>query len=306
MNLHPFQNTLVVIAGPTASGKTDLSVIIAKYFHAEIISADSRQFYKEIPIGTAAPSRLIQQEVKHHFVGNLSITEDYNVSKYERDVLKLLKNSFQNMPVMLLVGGSGLYIDAVCNGIDDLPDTDIQVRRFVQNLFEKSGLRGLQEELQKLDPEYYAVVDLNNPARMMRALEVCMQTGKKFSGLRRNMKKNRDFNIIKIALNLPRQILNERINQRADKMVTYGWVDEAKSVFQYKQLNSLNTVGYKELFNFIEGRWTFEHALEKIKTNTRRYAKRQMTWFKKDKSYTWFSPDDEQEIIRFINERTCS
>lgn len=306
MKLHPLQNTLVVIAGPTASGKTDLAVAIAKHFQAEIISADSRQFYKEIPIGTAAPSKLIQQEVKHHFVGNLSIAEEYNASRFEQDVLKLLKNSFGKNPVMVLVGGSGLYINAVCKGIDELPDADNQVRKNVQQLFEKKGLDGLQGELQRLDPEYYSEVDLNNPVRIMRAIEVCLQTGRKYSEMRKSVKKQRDFKIIKIALNVPRQELIERINQRCSQMISNGWIDEAKEVIRYKNLNSLNTVGYKELFNYLEGKWDFDYALEKIQTNTRRYAKRQMTWFRKDKEYTWFSPDDQSGIIQFINSRICT
>lgn len=306
MNLQHIPNTLIVIAGPTASGKTELAVAIAKFFHAEIISADSRQFYKEIPVGTAAPSKDLQQQVKHHFIGNLSISEEYNVSKYEQDVLKLLEKSFQNNAVMVMVGGSGMYIDAVCNGIDELPDADVQIRKNVQQLYEKSGLNGLHEKLQRLDPEYFSVVDLKNPARMMRAIEVCLQTGEKYSVLRKNKKKQRDFKIIKIALNVPRQELVERINQRSSLMISNGWIDEAKDVFQYKHLNSLNTVGYKELFNFIEGKWSLDYALEKIKTNTRRYAKRQMTWFRKDKEYTWFSPGDESGIIQFINTRICT
>jgi len=305
LKLHPIQNTLVVIAGPTASGKSDLAVAIAKHFNAEIISADSRQFYKEIPIGTASPSKDLQQEVKHHFVGNLSISEEYNASRYEQDVLELLKKSFLKRPVIVLVGGSGLYIDAVCNGIDELPNTDIQIRKNVQKMFFEKGLNGLKEELQKLDNEYLSIVDKNNPIRMMRAIEVCLQTGKKYSELRQNEKKQREFKIIKIALEVPRQTLNERINRRTDQMINNGWIEEAKSVFSYKHLNSLNTVGYKELFNFIEEKWTLEYAIEKIKTNTRRYAKRQMTWFRKDNEYTWFSPDDISGIIQFVNKKWC-
>lgn len=306
MKLHPIQNTLVVIAGPTASGKSDLAVAIAKHYHAEIISADSRQFFKEIPIGTAAPSKELQQVVKHHFVGNLSITEEYNASKYEQDVLTLLNKSFQKSTLMVLTGGSGLYIDAVCNGIDELPEADSQIRKDVNKMFAETGLDGLQEKLQRIDPAYFSVVDKNNPARIMRALEVCLQTGKKYSELRQNEKKQRDFRIIKIALEVSRQILNERINKRADQMIENGWIAEAKSAFQFKHLNSLNTLGYKELFNYFEDKWTLEYALEKIKTNTRRYAKRQMTWFRKDEEYSWFSPDDEIGIIQFINEKICS
>ncbi|HEY9115883.1 MAG TPA: tRNA (adenosine(37)-N6)-dimethylallyltransferase MiaA [Bacteroidales bacterium] len=305
LKLHPISNTLVVIAGPTASGKTNLSVAIAKHFNSEIISADSRQFYREIPVGTAAPSLDLQKKIKHHFIGNLSVIDEYNASKYEQDVLELLKQSFQKRPVMMLVGGSGLYIDAVCNGIDELPDSNVKNREYVHELFEEKGLNGLRSELKKIDPEYFTVVDINNPVRLMRAIEVCMQTGKKYSELRLNIKKQRDFKIIKIALEVPRAVLIQRINQRTDDMIASGWIDEAKSVLQFKHLNPLNTVGYKELFKFIEGEWTLEEAVEKIKTNTRRYAKRQMTWFKKDNDYKWFSPDDEVGIIQFINEKLC-
>jgi len=306
LKLNTIQNTLIVVAGPTASGKTNLALDIAEHFHAEIISADSRQFYKEIPIGTAAPSKELQFNIKHHFIGNLSLTDDYNASRFEKDVISLLKKSFQEKSVMILVGGSGLYIDAVCNGIDEIPDADIQIRKEVKKMFADKGVIGLRELLSKLDPEYYLVVDNNNPVRMMRAIEVCFQTGKKYSELRHNEKKHRNFKIIKIALEVPRQTLNERINNRTDKMIDNGWVDEAKSVFGMKQLNSLNTVGYKELFNYIEGESTLEFAIEKVKINTRRYAKRQMTWFRKDKDYMWFSPENVSGIIRYIEKQLCN
>ena len=298
-----FPKNLVVIAGPTASGKTDLAIAIAKHFHSEIISADSRQFYKEIPIGTAAPSEKLQQEIKHHFIGHLSVLQEYNVAKYEQDVLNLLEKSYKESPVMLLVGGSGLYIDAVCNGIDKFPDVDEKVRVNVNKIYENFGLEQLQNELQINDPEYFDVVDRNNPVRIMRALEVFFQTGKKYSDLRQNEKKHRDFRVIKIALDVPRIMLNDRINTRVDLMIEKGWIDEARSVHQYKHLNPLNTVGYKELFNYLEGAWALDFTCEKIKINTRRYAKRQMTWFRKDKEYTWFTPDNADEIIQFVNSK---
>jgi tRNA dimethylallyltransferase len=306
LKLHSIQNQLIVIAGPTASGKSELAVSIAKYFNSEIISADSRQFYKEIPIGTAAPSIELQQETKHHFVGNLSVTQEYNVSKYEQDVLKLIKISFQEKSVMMLVGGSGLYIDAVCNGIDLLPETDMEIRKSIQKMYHDFGLKRLQDELQRLDPEYFSIVDKNNPVRLMRALEICHQTGKKYSDLRQNEKKSRDFKIIKIALDVPRQKLNERIDKRVEEMINLGWIDEARSVCKYKHLNPLNTVGYKELFNYLDNKWPIDFAVEKIKINTRRYAKRQMTWFRKEKDYKWFSPDDKTGIIQFISNKICS
>lgn len=294
--------TLIVVLGPTASGKTDLAIRIAKHFSTEIISADSRQFYKEIPIGTASPESKQLAEINHHFIGHLNINEDYNVSRFEKDVLQLLVQKFQLFDVMIMVGGSGLYIDAVCNGIDELPDPDQKLRNELKDLYKEKGIESLQNKLLKLDPEYFREVDLNNPKRLMRAIEVCIQTGKKYSEQRKNKVSKRDFNIIKIGLEIPREALNKRIGHRTDLMMQNGFLDEARKVHPLKEKNALNTVGYKELFDLIEGKWDQETAVEKIKTNTRRYAKRQMTWFRKDKTINWFSPDEPEKVIRFLDQ----
>jgi len=292
-------NTLIILLGPTASGKTDLAIALAQHFKTEIISADSRQFYKELPIGTAAPTIEQLAFVKHHFVGQLSVKDNYNVFRFEQDVLKLLEKGFQSHDVFVMVGGSGLYIDAVCHGIDDLPDPDPILRNSLKKLFEEQGIEALQQKLKALDPDYFQSVDLNNSKRLMRAIEVCVQTGKPYSKQRLNKGKDRPFNILKIGLDVPRETLNQRINQRTDEMMKSGWIDEANAVFPIRHLNALNTVGYKELFKYFDGVWTLEQATEKIKTSTRRYAKRQMTWFRKDKSIHWFEPGKVEEIIGF-------
>lgn len=295
--------TLIVLVGPTASGKTQLAIELAQHFHTEIISADSRQFYHEIPIGTAAPTPEQLKTVPHHFISNLSITDDYNVSTYEKEVLELLKKKFISNPVMIMTGGSGLYINAVCKGIDDIPNPDKVLRKQLNQLFLEKGIEALRDKLKAIDPEYYSVVDYNNPKRLLRALEVCLQTGEKYSNLRKNKDSIRPFNILKVGLEVPREILNERINKRTDEMIRRGWIQEAESVIRYKDYNALNTVGFKELFNYLEGKWTLEHAIEKIKTNTRRYAKRQMTWFRKDNDITWFSPNDIKTIISHLDDK---
>lgn len=295
-----FSGKLLVIEGPTASGKTDIAIELANYFGSEIISADSRQFFKELPIGTAAPKVIQQQKVNHHFVGMLSVVNDYNVSKFEHDVLKLLNNELVQAPIVILVGGSGLYVDAVCKGIDILPDTETLIRKDAKAILEKDGIEGLREKLHQLDPEYYKKVDLNNPVRLLRAIEVCLQTGMPYSQLRKNLPKSRSFDIIKIGISVPRKVLVERINNRVDQMIVEGLVEEAKSVYPFKEKNSLNTVGYKELFSFFENKLTFDQAVEKIKTNTRRYAKRQMTWFRKDKDIHWFDFDDLKGMIAYV------
>ncbi len=286
--------------GPTASGKTGMAIRLAKFLNTEIISADSRQFYREIPIGTAAPTAEQLQAVLHHFVGNLSLEEEYNVSRFERDVLKLLEQKFQRHDAMVMAGGSGLYIDAVCKGIDALPDPDPQLRQALEEQWRQQGISTLQQQLEKLDPAYYAVVDRQNPKRLMRAIEVCLQTGKKYSELRLNRPAQRDFGILKIGLNLPRQELFERIHRRTDQMLAEGWLEEARKVWPYRNRNALNTVGYKELFAFLDGKMTWEETVEKIKTNTRRYAKRQLTWFKRDGDIRWFSPDDTEAVFSFV------
>ncbi len=295
-----FTGKLIVIEGPTASGKTGIAIEIAKHFNTEIISADSRQFYKEIPIGTAAPTQAEMSEVPHHFIATLSIADDYNVSMYEHDVLNMLNTKFVDTPIVIITGGSGLYIDAVCKGIDILPDIDESIRMNVKSIFEKDGLLALQKNLQELDPNYYNQVDLNNPKRLMRAIEVCLQTGGTYSELRKNKPQSRSFQIIKIGLSIPREILVKRINNRVDEMISDGWIEEAKAVYPNKHYNSLNTVGYKELFAFFEEKLTFSKAIEKIKTNTRRYAKRQMTWFRRDDEINWFDYNDVKQMISFI------
>lgn len=296
---------LLVIAGPTASGKTSLAISLSRHFQTEIISADSRQFYKELPIGTAAPDAGQQQMVKHHFVGQLSVQENYNVYRFEQEVLKLLEDIFQKHDVVVMAGGSGLYLDSVCHGIDELPDPDLQLRNALENLLKEKGIEALQQKLKVLDPVYSEIVDQQNSKRLMRAIEVCIQTGKTYTELRLNKEKARPFSILKIGLDVPRDVLNERINQRTDIMIRAGWLKEAKVVFPLRHLNALNTVGYKELFSYFDGERTLEEAIVKIKTNTRRYAKRQMTWFRKDKSIHWFDPENVDEIIQFVEEESA-
>ena len=294
------QNKLLVILGPTAIGKTKLAINIAKTFDAEIISADSRQFYKELKIGVAAPTDEELKVVKHHFVSHLSIIEYYNVSKFENEVLGFLNGYFQNKRYAVMASGSGLYIDAVCKGIDEMPDPDDKLRKQLKKTLKNNGLEPLLKQLKQLDLEYYDVVDLNNPNRIMRALEVCLKTGKTYTSLRNNKPKKRDFEIIKIGLNRPREELFEIIENRVDKMIEQGLLDEVKGLWKYKNLNALNTVGYKEIFDYFDGNCTLDQAIEKIKTNTRRYAKRQLTWFKKDKSIHWFHPDEKEKIVEFV------
>jgi tRNA dimethylallyltransferase len=292
--------TLIVLLGPTASGKTDLAIALAQHFHTEIISADSRQFYKEIPIGTAAPKPEQLALVRHHFVGHLSVRDEYNVYRFEQDVLKLLEDGFQSKDVFVMAGGSGLYIDAVCDGIDELPDPDPALRSGLESLLNGQGIEALQQKLKALDPDYFEEVDIHNSKRLMRAIEVCLQTGKPYSQQRLNKGKERPFNILKIGLEVPREILNQRINQRTDQMLAEGWLKEAESLLPLRKLNALNTVGYKELFSYFDGERTLEQAIEKIKTSTRRYAKRQMTWFRKDEDIHWFAPSEMEEIIGFV------
>lgn len=296
------KKTLVVVLGPTASGKTDVAIRLAKYFDTEIISADSRQFYREIPIGTAAPTAQQLATVPHHFVGNLSLSEDYNISRFEQDVLSLLDEKFREKDVMVMSGGSGLYIDAVCKGIDRLPDPDPVLRQTLQEKWQQQGICVLQKQLESLDPEYYAIVDKHNHKRLMRAVEVCLQTGQKYSELRLNKPQKRSFRILKIGLNLPREQLYARINQRAETMLSNGWLEEAGRVLPFRHKNALNTVGYKELFSYFDKEITLEEALAKIKVNTRRYAKRQLTWFKKDRGIRWLSPNDGIAILQLVAE----
>lgn len=291
---------LVVLAGPTAVGKTDVSITLAKHFNTEIISADSRQFYKELQIGAAPPEQEQLDTIKHHFVGFKSITDYYNVSQFEQDVLKILPELFGKNPIVILTGGSGLYIDAVCKGIDDMPDHDPELRKKLIERLEKEGVESLRMELKKLDPESYNNVDLRNKNRVFRALEMCLLTGKPYSGFLLKSTKERPFNIIRVAINMNRASLHDRINRRVDLMMEKGLESEARELFPYRSNNALKTVGYKELFEYFDGLHTKEVAIELIKRNTRRYARRQISWFNRNNDYTWFDPNHVAEIISFI------
>ena len=288
------------MAGPTAVGKTAFSIALAKRLQTEILSADSRQFYRETVIGTAAPTAEEMAGVKHHFVGHLSVNEYYNVSMYEQNAMQVLNNLFTKNHYAVLTGGSGLYIDSVCDGIDELPDADTELRERLKQELEQNGLETLLNQLLTLDKDYYDIVDKKNSKRIMRALEVCLQTGQTYTSLRTQSQKERNFNIIKICLTLPRQQLCERINQRTDEMMKNGFLQEAESLLPYKHLNALNTVGYKELFDYLEGKTSLDFAVDKIKTNTRRYAKRQMTWFKGKGDYLFFEPEQFEEIVKSL------
>lgn len=291
---------LIVIAGPTASGKTATAITIAKALRTVIISADSRQFYREIPIGTAAPTREELSEVEHYMIHNLSIEDRYDVADYEKDVLLLLKKLFLNHDAVVMTGGSGLFIDAVCNGLDSIPDISDETRNRVNGLYEKGGVVALQNELQHLDPEYYEIVDKQNPRRLQRAIEVCYQTGLPYSSFRKNNTKERNFKIIKLALLWERNELITRINKRVENMISDGLVEEARSVYHKRNLNSLNTVGYKEMFQYFDGDISLNEAIELIKISTRQYAKRQMTWLRKNNDYRWFSIDEIPKMIEYI------
>ena len=295
------KNTLIVIAGPTGIGKTALAIDVAKHFNTEIVSADSRQFYKELKIGAAFPNHKELSVVKHHFIGNLSITDEYNVSKYEQDALQTLETIFTTHNTAVLVGGSGLYLDAVCKGIDELPDPDLELRESIKTLFNENGITALQSKLKLLDPEYYNQVDRDNPKRLMRAIEVCITTGKTYTSLRLSNPKPRNFNIIKIGLFTDREVMYWRINQRTDKMIKDGLIEEAYSLLPYRNYNSLNTVGYKELFNYFDKTITLEEAIDKIKIHTRRYAKRQLTWFNKDDKIIWIDINNIKNIYDVLN-----
>jgi len=294
------RGTLIVVCGPTASGKTKLAIQLAQHFSAEIISADSRQIYKELKIGSAPPSEAEMKEVKHHFVASRNLDEDYNAGAFEKDVLALLDTLFQENNYAILVGGSGLYIDAVCNGFDKVPSSFPEIRKQLQDLYEAKGIEQLQQQLKELDPDYYTKIDLSNPQRLMRALEVCIGTGKPYSLLREGRKNPRDFTIIKIGLEVPRDVLYNRIDARVDEMMKAGLLEEAKNLILKKDLNALQTVGYKELFDSFENKTTLDEAVDLIKRNSRRYAKRQLTWFRRDKEIQWFSPTDYDKIIEFI------
>ena len=296
--------TLIVLIGPTGVGKTDLSIRIAEKYNSPIISADSRQLYSELKIGTAAPSEEYLKRIKHYFVGTLKLTDYYSAAQYESDVMELLDALFKNHDTILLTGGSMMYIDAICKGIDDIPTVDSETRRMMMEKYENEGLERLCSELKLLDPKYYSIVDLKNPKRVIHALEICYMTGKTYTSFRTGNKKQRPFNILKIGLSRDRDELYERINRRVDIMISEGLIDEVKSVYKYKELNSLNTLGYKEIIQYLDGNWTLDYAIDKIKQNSRIYSRKQMTWFKRDNEINWFNPDNEEDIMEFIESKT--
>ena len=296
--------TLFVLIGPTGVGKTALSLSIAEMLGCDIVSADSRQMYADLKIGTAAPTGKELARVRHHFVGQLALTDYYSAARYEEEAMKCLSNLFLANDHALLTGGSMMYVDAVCKGIDDIPTVDEETRAFMMERYDKEGLEPLCAELRLLDPEYYRIVDLKNPKRVIHALEICHMTGRTYTSYRTQSCKERPFRIVKIGLRREREELYERINRRVDIMMEEGLLDEVKSVLPYRHLNSLNTVGYKELFMYLDGEWSLDFAIEKIKQNSRIYSRKQMTWFKRDTDIHWFHPDDQDEILQFVRQNS--
>jgi tRNA dimethylallyltransferase len=299
MNKH-----LIVIAGPTAVGKTALSIELARHFDTEVVSADARQFFREMSIGTAKPTADEMEGVVHHFIDSHSISENYSVGQYERDALAALEDIFSRRDYAILTGGSGLYIKVVTEGMDEIPDVDPVIRENLQEQYDKEGLEPLLTELRKLDPAYYEVVDKANSQRVMRGLEVCLGTGMPFSTFRNQSSVARPFNIIKVALNMPRELLYERIDRRMDLMLDAGLLEEARSLLPFRHLNALQTVGYREIYDFLDGSYDWEEAMRLLKRNSRRYAKRQLTWFNKDKQYKWFEPRQFDEVVNYIEQQT--
>lgn len=293
--------TLIVVTGPTAVGKTALCLEIAKHYGIPVVNADSRQIYRELKIGTAAPTEAEQRQVRHYFVGTLGLEDYYSASMYEEQAMAVLGELFQTSDVALLSGGSMMYIDAVCNGIDDIPTVDDVTRETLKRRLAEEGLESLCEQLRQLDPEHYEIVDRKNPRRVVHALEICLMTGQTYTSFRKNERKQRPFQIVKIGLNRPREELYERINRRVDLMMEQGLLDEARRLYPQRHLNALNTVGYKEMFACLDGIWTLEEAVERLKGNTRRYARKQLTWYKKDPEVRWFSPDETETIINYIS-----
>ena len=293
------EKTLIVVTGPTGVGKTEATLRLAEHFDVPVINADSRQIFSEIPIGTAAPTAAQQARVRHYFVGNHHLEDYYSASLFEEDVLKIINEA--SSKVSLLSGGSMMYIDAVCKGIDDIPTIRPEVRQEMMQLLESEGLGKMCELLHKWDPEHWAVVDRNNPRRVIHALEICKQTGRTYTSFRSNTIKERPFDIIKIGLNRDRETLYQRINQRVLQMIDDGMIEEAQCVYPKRTLNSLNTVGYKELFEYLDGLTTLDEAIFKIQSNTRRYARKQLTWYKRDAEMTWFSPDNIEEILNYLS-----
>jgi tRNA dimethylallyltransferase len=294
---------LIVIAGPTGIGKTDLSIRLAKQYQAEIISCDSRQFYREMNIGTAVPNKTDLAEVKHHFIQNLSIENPYTVGDFEKDALTKIDELHQKNDVVIMVGGSGLYIDAVCKGLDDFPKIPTDIRARLNQRLVHEGIESLEQELNKLDPDYHKIVDKSNPHRIIRALEVCLVSGKAFSSFRKKQEKTRAFNTIKIVLNRDRETLYGRINLRVNQMMKEGLLEEVKNLLPFREFNALQTVGYKELFAYFDGECNLETAIEEIKKNTRRYAKRQMTWFRRDPETLFFNPEEDKNINAYLEQQ---
>ena len=294
------EKTLIVITGPTAVGKTALCLDIASHFNIPVINADSRQIYRELKIGTAAPTEQQLRQVRHYFVGILELDDYYSASIYEQQVLELLESQFAHSDYALLSGGSMMYIDAVCNGIDDIPTVDDDTRAMMKRRLAEEGLEALCEELRKLDPEHYAVVDRKNPRRVVHALEICHMTGRTYTSFRTHSRKQRPFRVKKIGLNIERDALYDRINRRVDQMMTDGLLEEARRLLPKRHLYALNTVGYKEMFTYLDGIWTLDEAVERMKGNTRRYARKQLTWFRNDLQVRWFVPSDKDQIINYI------
>ena len=292
---------LIVVTGPTAVGKTDLCMSIAKRLDVPIINADSRQLYGSLKIGTAPPTPQQLRQVKHYFVGTLNIGDYYSASMYENDVMELLTSLYAKSDFALLAGGSMMYIDAVCNGIDDIPTIDDETRATLKRRLATEGTEKLLEELKSLDPEYYELVDRHNTRRVIHALEICHMTGRTYTSFRKAVRKQRPFKIIKIGLNREREELYHRINDRVDRMMEEGLVEEARSMIEHRNKNALNTVGYKEIFNYFDGLWSLGEAVERIKGNTRRYARKQLTWYKRDGEMAWFHPDDQESIMNYIS-----
>lgn len=295
---------LISIVGPTGIGKTNLAIKLAQYFETEIISADSRQFFKEMAIGTAVPSKEELETIKHHFIQNISIFDEYSVGDFERDAIALLQKLFKEKDIVIMVGGSGLYIDAITKGLDKFPEVDPNIRTQLNKLMENQGISVLQEQLSNLDPAYFNKVDTENPHRLIRALEVCLGTGKPFSSFLNQDKARRDFKTISIGIDAERSVIYDRINQRVDLMVEAGLEEEVKSLEPHKSLNALQTVGYRELFKYLEGEWTLDFAISEIKKNTRRFAKRQLTWFKKNEQTIWVDYQaDIPTVVDHINQK---
>jgi len=296
----PNTKTLIAIVGPTAIGKTALAIQLAQHFNTEILSADSRQFFKEMEIGTAKPNTEELTAATHHFINSHSVTQPFSTGDFEVEALEKLAQIFENNNLAILVGGSGLYVNALLNGLDEMPEIDLAIREKLNKQLEIDGLSAIQQDLARLDPEYFAKVDQQNPQRMIRGLEVVLSTGRKLSSMLSATKKVRPFKVIKIGLNTDRTVLYDRINKRVDQMISDGLVDEVQSLEKFKELNALKTVGYSEIFDYLDDLISLEQAISAIKQNTRRFAKRQLTWFRRDEKITWFEPNDDKSVINFI------